>query len=143
MKFYLSVLATITSLFLHSQDIQGEIKSQKNTPIENATLYNLNNHSHIHTDEEGKFILENTKIGDTIRISKLGYIEKKITIQSQSYLSIQLENKIFSIEELIVQKNIKSFQTIAEIDLKTNPVNSSQELLRKVPGLFIGQHAVS
>ena len=82
MKFYLSVLATITSLFLHSQDIQGEIKSQKNTPIENATLYNLNNHSHIHTDEEGKFILENTKIGDTIRISKLGYIEKKITIQS-------------------------------------------------------------
>lgn len=57
------------------------------------------------------------------------------------HLSIQLEDKIFSIEELIVQKNIKSFQTIAEIDLKTNPVNSSQELLRKVPGLFIGQHA--
>lgn len=77
MKFYVSILAIITSIFSHSQDIQGEIKSQKNTPIENATLYNLNNHSHFHSDEEGKFTLENTKIGDTIRISKLGYIEKK------------------------------------------------------------------
>lgn len=141
MKVYLSIVAIITSISLYSQNIQGEIKSQKNTPIENATLYNLNNHSHIHTDEEGKFILENTKIGDSIRISKFGFIEKKIVIESLSYLSIQLENKIFSIEELIVHKNIKTFQTIAEIDLKTNPVNSSQELLRKVPGLFIGQHA--
>jgi len=30
---------------------------------------------------------------------------------------------------------------ISNIDLQTNPVNNSQELLRKVPGLFIGQHA--
>ncbi|MDN3675756.1 Plug domain-containing protein [Flavobacterium paronense] len=31
---------------------------------------------------------------------------------------------------------------ISKIDLQTTPVNSSQEILRKVPGLFIGQHAV-
>jgi outer membrane cobalamin receptor len=30
---------------------------------------------------------------------------------------------------------------ISKIDLETAPVNSSQEILRKVPGLFIGQHA--
>ena len=58
----LPINLAILHYFLYSQNIQGEIKSQKNTPIENATLYNLNNHSHIHTDEEGKFILENTKL---------------------------------------------------------------------------------
>ena len=30
---------------------------------------------------------------------------------------------------------------LSKIDLQTKPVNSSQEILRKVPGLFIGQHA--
>jgi outer membrane receptor for Fe3+-dicitrate len=40
-----------------------------------------------------------------------------------------------------ISNSIKSFNQLATIDLKTNPVNSSQEILRKVPGLFIGQHA--
>ncbi|MFY8097690.1 MAG: TonB-dependent receptor [Flavobacterium sp.] len=141
MKFYSTLFLFFFTATFIGQNIEGEIKNSKSKPIENAILLNINSHTHFHTDESGKFILENTKVGDTIRISKLGFLEKKIPILSMQHLSIQLEDKIFSIEELIVQKNIKSFQTIAEIDLKTNPVNSSQELLRKVPGLFIGQHA--
>ncbi|HRN45176.1 MAG TPA: Plug domain-containing protein, partial [Flavobacterium sp.] len=34
-----------------------------------------------------------------------------------------------------------AMNVISKIDLETTPVNSSQEILRKVPGLFIGQHA--
>jgi len=37
--------------------------------------------------------------------------------------------------------NLKHLNTISQIDLETQPVNTSQDLLRKVPGLFIGQHA--
>lgn len=30
---------------------------------------------------------------------------------------------------------------ITDIDIQMNPVNSSQDIMQKVPGLFIGQHA--
>ena len=77
MKVYLSIVAIITSISLYSQNIQGEIKSQKNTPIENATLYNLNNHSHIHTDEEGKFILESFGITNSTSFGNSGIYSLK------------------------------------------------------------------
>ena len=38
-------------------------------------------------------------------------------------------------------KKHKNVSNYCRNRFKTNPVNSSQELLRKVPGLFIGQHA--
>lgn len=52
-----------------------------------------------------------------------------------------LETKIFQLEELVLREEINALQTISMIDLHVNPVNSSQEILRKVPGLIIGQHA--
>jgi outer membrane cobalamin receptor len=33
------------------------------------------------------------------------------------------------------------FRTISELDIHLRPINNSQEILRSVPGLFIGQHA--
>ena len=33
------------------------------------------------------------------------------------------------------------FQTISDLDIHLRPINNSQEILRSVPGLFIGQHA--
>ena len=42
---------------------------------------------------------------------------------------------------MVLRKEINALQTIARVDLDLNPVNNSQEILRKVPGLFIGQHA--
>lgn len=45
------------------------------------------------------------------------------------------------IKEITITKNFKNLNTISKIDLQLQPVTSSQDLLRKVPGLFIGQHA--
>ncbi|MBQ8520118.1 MAG: TonB-dependent receptor plug domain-containing protein, partial [Bacteroides sp.] len=43
--------------------------------------------------------------------------------------------------EVIVTGNMNHLEEIAKVDLQVNPVNSSQEILRTVPGLFIAQHA--
>lgn len=44
-------------------------------------------------------------------------------------------------DEVVVTNQLNHLSEIAKIDLQVNPVNSSQEILQKVPGLFIAQHA--
>lgn len=47
----------------------------------------------------------------------------------------------FTLQEVVIVKQLNHLNEIAKVDLKINPVNSSQEVLRSVPGLFIAQHA--
>lgn len=49
--------------------------------------------------------------------------------------------KSFSLREVVIVKQLNHLNEISKVDLKINPVNSSQEILRFVPGLFIAQHA--
>ncbi|MBQ8224193.1 MAG: TonB-dependent receptor plug domain-containing protein [Bacteroides sp.] len=49
--------------------------------------------------------------------------------------------KTVALDEVIIVKPLNHLSEMAEIDLKVVPVNSSQEVLRRVPGLFIAQHA--
>ena len=42
---------------------------------------------------------------------------------------------------MVLSQELNPISTISRLDLNVTPVNSSQEVLRKVPGLFIGQHA--
>ncbi|MEG0887574.1 MAG: TonB-dependent receptor plug domain-containing protein [Bacteroides sp.] len=49
--------------------------------------------------------------------------------------------KVFTLEEVVIVKQLNHMNATSKVDLKINPVNSSQEVLRTVPGLFIAQHA--
>lgn len=46
-----------------------------------------------------------------------------------------------TLSEITVTKQLNHLNGIAKVDLTMNPVNSSQEVLRYIPGLFIAQHA--
>lgn len=46
-----------------------------------------------------------------------------------------------NLNEVAVVKQFNHLNGITKVDLSLNPVNSSQEVLRYVPGLFIAQHA--
>uniref|UniRef100_UPI0039A48DC1 TonB-dependent receptor n=1 Tax=Ornithobacterium rhinotracheale TaxID=28251 RepID=UPI0039A48DC1 len=54
--------------------------------------------------------------------------------------SLSGKEKTIAIKEVLLRGNDFT-KTIAKIDLNKIPVNTSQDLLRKVPGLFIAQHA--
>ncbi|MBQ8674108.1 MAG: TonB-dependent receptor plug domain-containing protein [Bacteroides sp.] len=45
------------------------------------------------------------------------------------------------LDEVVVSNRVNHLNALVRMDLKVNPVNSSQEMLRMVPGLFIAQHA--
>lgn len=49
--------------------------------------------------------------------------------------------KVYTLDEVVIVKQLNHLNAISKVDLKVNPVNSSQEVLRTVPGLFIAQHA--
>ena len=46
------------------------------------------------------------------------------------------------LEEVVIAPSLSgsSFHTLSTLDLRLRPVNSSQDLMRLVPGLFIAQH---
>lgn len=141
-RFILFVL--IASCFqVVGQDLKGRVLDVFNAPIENAYVFNATSNSHTHTDLNGNFKVTNSKIGDVIQVGILGFEKQEIVLSKINFknLIIVLETKIFQLEELVLRKEINALQTISNIDLLVNTVNNSQEILRKVPGLIIGQHA--
>ncbi|WKD84782.1 Vitamin B12 transporter BtuB [Polaribacter huanghezhanensis] len=143
-KTLLTVLTILFSLQSFAQLFSGRIINASKEPLENVYVYNTTSNSHTHTKVNGGFILENSTVGDVIEIGLLGYKKQQFSLKEselKNKVTLILEDKVFLLDELILTKKIDPIQTVVKIDLAKNPVNSSQEILQKVPGLFIGQHA--
>lgn len=138
--YFISFL--LMSIFSLAQDLNGSIKDIFGQPIVDVYIYNLTTSQHTHSNEFGNFFLKEVGVNDTLKFTKLGFksIDLKVT-STNNKIEIILEEDIFRLSEIILSPEIDINSNITKIDLNTNPVNSSQEILRKVPGLFIGQHA--
>lgn len=140
MKLIYIILLSFFSLTFYGQTQNGSVVDVYGNAIENAYLINTATNTHSHTNPLGQFSLDKTEIGSTIEVTALGY--KKVDYTFGTTVNrIVLEEAIFKLDEVVIQQKLSAINVISEIDLQTNPVNSSQEILRKVPGLFIGQHA--
>lgn len=145
MKFLKVFTFLITLLIFNlnqAQQLKGLVYNVFNQPLDGAYVYNLNSKSHAHSLENGGFILNETKIGDSIKVGLLGFKSKTVIVKNlQETINIILSEKSFQLNELVITEQLNALNTVARLDLNTNPVNSSQEILQKVPGLIIGQHA--
>lgn len=140
--FFLTSLFLLFSCLLKAQTITGKIVDEKQKPIQEVYIINKSTDKHSHSNENGDFTLENVNIGDIIQISFVGYQTQQIEIKNLSNtLYIILIEKTINLDEIVISPKINALHIITDIDIQTNPVNSSQDVLRKVPGLFIGQHA--
>ena len=141
-QFSTFILILLLYNTISAQKNSGKVIDQYLQPIKNANILNKNSDNHTHSNEKGEFTLENCAIGDTLQISYIGYQTKTIEIKkTQQFLTIYLEQKIIGLQEIIISPKINALHVISDIDIQTDPVNSSQDILRKMPGLFIGQHA--
>ena len=129
---------------LNAQNIKGVITDKNLQPLEGVYIFNTNSSSHAHTIANGSFVIENNKTGDSLTIGLLGY-EKTFLVLNESHfdkgITVALKGKTILLDELVITEQIDALNSISKVDLETNPVNSSQEILRTVPGLIIGQHA--
>jgi len=143
MKSALTQLLLIFFPFLLLADnIEGTLVDQSRTPVVGAYIIHLQSEHHAHSNENGKFFMNDVQIGDTLQIIHLGYKTLLYEVKNTDKpLTIVLTESVFELGEIVVGQNIKKINIISAIDVQTSPINSSQEMLRKVPGLFIGQHA--
>lgn len=124
-----------------AQSLKGKVVSRDNIPVTEAHIFNVNDKHHTHTNEKGAFKLAPVTIGDTLVISHVNYKKKTIVVSDFKPTTIILEENLVTLEEITIRKELNALNVITAIDIQANPVNSSQEILQKVPGLFIGQHA--
>ena len=141
-RFYTLILLVFLPITLFSQDISGLIVDTSNEPVIGAYVVLCPSEAHTHTDEFGKFILTDASVGDTLKVVHLGYLPKMVVIKDiEQGFNIELEESFFELGEVVVGQNTKEVNIISAIDIQLSPVQNAQEFLRKVPGLFIGQHA--
>lgn len=116
-------------------------------PVQDVLAHTANNYN-VFSDEKGFIRLNKIPQNITsLELSSVGYQTKNIQLDSvlNNYPSvIYLEPKISSMEEIkltVAANNNTVFKPISDLDIHLRPINNSQEVLRMVPGLFIGQHA--
>ncbi|MBL7817464.1 MAG: TonB-dependent receptor plug domain-containing protein [Saprospiraceae bacterium] len=141
MKSLLTVFFAFVITHIWGQNATGYIFDEAKKPLETAYVLNQKTNSHAHTNEAGFFNINQTSVGDTLKIVLLGYKSQYFIVKNAEKSTIILPKSIFELDEITINASPKTQNIVSDIDVRINPVNSSQEILRKVPGLFIGQHA--
>lgn len=141
-KYFLCVIIFFFIQTSWAQTVKGKIINHQKKPIESAYIFHQKSGNHEHTNTNGEFTFENISKGDTLKISHIGYENTYIVIDDFTKPKIiELNDKTILLNEVTILPKINALNLVTKIDIQTNPVNSSQEVLRKVPGLIIGQHA--
>jgi hypothetical protein len=117
-------------------------------PIQAAVVHSEDFKFNQISDENGFVhltkLLEHTKV---IVIRCIGFETKRVLVSDLNTTNqaaiIYLRQKISSLAEVTINAGSQNgiFKTISDLDIHLRPINNSQEVLRMVPGLFIGQHA--
>lgn len=144
MKNSFTYIALLHCLILQSALAQfsGRVLDEYQRSIQDVMILNTRTLQHTHTDALGWFTDNYSKPGDTLQFSYLGFKSKQIVLEQtedKKPLQIILEETSLLLGQVDVSEPLQT--NLQQIDSKLNPVQNSQELLRKVPGLFIAQHA--
>ncbi|MBI1341766.1 MAG: TonB-dependent receptor plug domain-containing protein [Terrimonas sp.] len=153
MSFKFNCTLTLLFCFLVNSLIaqQGMIRGWVNDadthqPLNGATI-NLAHGPGEDADIFGAFTISGLKEGSyQLIISYIGYKTEIIPVgiknDSVSYVSVSMHRTGLDLATIsLMSTKSSSLNTISNIDLQLRPVNTAQDVLRIVPGLFIAQHA--
>ena len=140
--FLLALLASST--VAAALTVSGRVLDDLGEPIAYATVYQPRTLAHDHTDELGRFSVADARPGDTLVVEALGFSESELYVPAAidgAALEIRLSPLAMSLVQIDVTPIKDAARDVRVLDLRTRPATNSQELLRTVPGLTIGQHA--
>ena len=132
----------------HLGGIVGKVIDAKTQqPLVGANLVIKGQTQGTRTNDLGMFHVHNLKPATyLVEVSFLGYAteQKEVVVADDEVVSINFSLKTvdFSLAEVkVVANNPRNQQLISSLDMKLRTINNSQDVLRMIPGLFIGQHA--
>ncbi|MEP2280583.1 TonB-dependent receptor [Maribacter sp.] len=144
LKLTVCIFILSATTIVNAQTLKGNVTDTEGTALENVGIFNQTSGQHSHTNLSGAFSLTSTSVNDSVYFSNLGF-KTFILVVNQDHLTnginISLEESSINLEQVVVVSKVDAMSRIVNVDVQNDPVKSSQEILRKVPGLLIGQHA--
>ncbi len=145
--FLIIACLTMSGSFAQSFDLTGRLTDpDSQDPVVGATVILVGTNYGSTTDLSGRYTIKKIPQGGyTLRISSLGYgtNEEVLVLDQNLTKDFSIQVKGIDLREVSVrpQGQATNTEVINGLDRLTRPVNSSQDLLQLVPGLFIAQHA--
>ncbi len=137
-----------TAAFAHLGSMAGTVYDQTtNQPLRGVTVQLTGLNRATTTNELGQYRFDNLVAAPyKIEISHVGFATQLIntTVQDDQTTTIRtgLTTAPVELSEVTISSGrAHDQQLISNLDIKLRPITNSQEVLRLVPGLFIGQHA--
>ena len=147
------LLFLLSTLNLFASTVVGGLSGMilddaANTPLNgvNVSIDNIK----LVSDSSGNFTFSAVKIGQHIVVvEKIGYLTQRVSINIEANtvktLRIYLKYNALKLSEVLIKSDratsAATSSVLKEIDFQLRPVNSAQDMLRNVPGLFTAQHA--
>lgn len=140
------LLISVNTLFGQGS-LSGSVTDTKNTPLPDVNIFITSISRGTTSDRLGRFIIRNIEPGTyDIQISSIGFKPQQqsviITNSQVSTISVSLAQGELVLEDVVITDQLATENnTISQVDIKLRPVNTSHDILRMIPGLFIAQHA--
>ena len=122
------------------------VNAATKVPVQDLTV--SFNKTFVLSDEQGSVIIPaNIDENEIIIITGVGFETQQIKlsslVQKGNTVLLQMKPTISTLADVVVKASSTKgiFKTISDLDIHIRPIVNSQEVLRIVPGLFIGQHA--
>lgn len=145
-KYLIIITVLFSSIHIYPQFyIKGYVyDSLTGNPLPDVRVNILNSNNFVNTSIDGFFSVEVPSRKEYIlKFSLLGYKSVTETLKPDSeIINVFIKEQTLALSEIDVTAKREFGALIFNIlDAKLRPVNTSQDLLRLVPGLFIAQHA--
>lgn len=144
---YIVLLAPTLLFAQDTGTLTGTITQEGKAPLQDVNVYIPSLNRGISTDKLGRFKLTNLPTGQhDMHISFVGYaaVQQPVVIQAgqTATFNAALTPGDLLLEDVVVQDRlVQETNTLSQVDIRLRPINTSQDILRMVPGLFIAQHA--
>ncbi|MBK6978017.1 MAG: TonB-dependent receptor [Cytophagaceae bacterium] len=145
--FFFGIIVSFSSL-AHKGTLVGKVKDQKSgINIPGASISLKDQKLGTVSDEFGYFKISNLEPGKYwVEVSFVGYVSQNQFVEIKSdettFIEFSMPEKQFELNEVkISASNPQKQQVISSLDIRTRTINNSQEVLRIIPGIVIGQHA--
>lgn len=145
--FAILTISSYSTLFAQTGDIVGWIRDKESKEALSGASIALADGRNEHTDDLGRFRINTVPTGKyEMIITYIGYRTTIVPIEvrekEKTEVMVDLLRSNLDLREIRVNSRKQSeLQTISAVDIMLRPVNTSQDVLRIVPGLFLAQHA--
>ncbi|CAN5564087.1 TonB-dependent receptor [soil metagenome] len=147
-RILLLVVVALFNLHVFSQGVlKWSVVDDTNEPLIGANILLRESGKGTIADTSGNFRITGIKAGlYQVDISFIGYLTQKISVEIRDGGETTLSTKLVSGgvqlgDVLVTASQDRPVNSLSQVDIKFRPVNTSQDVLRMVPGLFIAQHA--